>query len=87
MQNERPKPVPLGVVENLFEAISEDGHVDFRHEAKVGQQVRLLSGPFSNLIGRLERLDEKGRVAVLLEILGGERIVTADKTSLLPIAS
>lgn len=87
MENERPKPVPLGVVENLQDAVAQDGYVDFRHEAQVGQQVRLLSGPFSNLIGRLERLDEKGRVSVLLEILGGQRIVTTDKTSLLPIAS
>ena len=87
MEDDRPKPVPLGVVENLQEAVSQDGYVDFRHEAKVGQRVRLLSGPFANLVGRLEHLDEKGRVSVLLDILGGQRVVTTNKASLLPIAS
>ena len=37
-----------------------------------GQQVRLVSGPFSNELAIVERLDDRGRVRVLLEILGGQ---------------
>ena len=85
MDNDRPKMVPIGVVEELIAATNEDGHIDYRHKIEVGQNVRLMSGPFFNLVGRLERLDEKGRVAVLLSILGGERLVVADKAALQPI--
>lgn len=87
MQNERPKPVPIGVVEALLSATNDDGHVDFRDDIKVGQDVRMISGPFFNLVGRLERLDDRGRVAVLLNILGGERLVAADQTALQPVDS
>lgn len=85
MENDRPKLVPIGVVEELISATNDDGCVDFRHKLEVGKNVRLMSGPFSNLVGRLERLDDKGRVAVLLAILGGERLVFADKTALQPV--
>lgn len=85
MENERPKPVPIGVVETLMAATNDDDHLDFRHGIKIGQNVRLMSGPFFNLVGRLERLDDRGRVAVLLSILGGERLVTADKAALQPV--
>ncbi len=85
MENDRPKPVPSGVVEELIAATNEEGHVDLRDNVKIGQNVRLMSGPFFNLVGRLERLDDRGRVAVLLSILGGERLVVADKTALQPL--
>ena len=36
-----------------------------------GQQVRLSSGPFATVLATIERLDDHGRVRVLLDILGG----------------
>lgn len=87
MEGDRPKLVPFGVVEALENATNDDGHVDFRHDVKIGQEVRLLSGPFFNLVGRLESLDDRGRVAVLLDILGGQRRVFAERTALQPVES
>lgn len=87
LQNERPKPVPNGVVERLLAAVNDDGHVDFRDDIEVGQDVRLLSGPFFNLVGTLQRMDDRGRVEVLLTILGGERSVFANKTALQRVAA
>jgi transcription antitermination factor NusG len=29
-----------------------------------------MAGPFANLVGSLEKLDERGRVRVLLELMG-----------------
>ncbi len=82
---DRPKPVPVGVVETLLAARDAQGLTDFRHEVQVGQQVRIMSGPFFNLVGQLERMDHKGRVEVLLRILGGERSVVTDHTALQPV--
>jgi transcriptional antiterminator RfaH len=34
--------------------------------------VRVSAGPFADLVGRLQQLDDSGRVRILLEVLGGE---------------
>jgi transcriptional antiterminator RfaH len=48
------------------------GLVRFGVQLRPGQAVRVISGPFANAIGQLEKLDEHGRVRVLLEIMGGK---------------
>ena len=87
MERDRPKPVPEGVVEVLQEATDSKGLTDFRHKVQVGQDVRIMSGPFFDLVGRLERLDGNGRVEVLLDILGGQRSVVTTRTALQPVAA
>ena len=87
LRNDRPQPVPDGIVTTLRAAVNVDGHVDFRDEIEVGQNVRLLSGPFFNLVGRLQHMDDRGRAKVLLDILGGQRLVHAEKTALLRVAA
>ena len=72
MYGGEPQPVPRGVVENLIQATDEDGNVRFDFQLKEGQVVKITGGPFADLVGQLERLDEHGRVRVLLEILGGK---------------
>lgn len=87
MERDRPKPVPSGIVEALYEAADVSGCVDFRDDVLVGRSVRLLSGPFANLVGKLKDLDDRGRVAVLLNFLGGERVVYADGVSVMPTSA
>lgn len=85
MESGRPKFVPEGVVEALINATNGQGVVDFRDEIEIGQQVRLLDGPFAEFVGELARLDHRGRVAVLLQVMGGERLVFAEKAALQPV--
>jgi transcriptional antiterminator RfaH len=65
---DRPLPLPGGLVEALMTAHAdpkdrdEDFHVD--------KTVQLRGGPFAELIGRIAHVDDKGRVQVLLEIMG-----------------
>jgi len=65
-----PQPVPRGVVENLVLAADAEGSVNFNFGLREGQSVKVTAGPFANLIGSLEKLDERGRVRVLLELMG-----------------
>jgi transcription elongation factor/antiterminator RfaH len=67
-----PQPVPDGVVENLVAAGDAQGNISFGFNLKEGQAIKVMAGPFAELVGQLERLDEGGRVRVLLEILGGK---------------
>jgi transcription elongation factor/antiterminator RfaH len=71
MQGELPVPVPAGVVENLLQSSDEMSVIQWRPNLRPGQAVRILAGPFSEMVGRLECLDGPGRVRVLLEIMGG----------------
>jgi transcriptional antiterminator RfaH len=79
-----PQPVPRGVVESLIEAVDPDGSIQFDFHLKEGQTVRVTAGPFADLVGELEHLDDNGRVRVLLEIMGGKTRVGLPQTLLAP---
>ena len=46
--------------------------------------MRVLSGPFADMIGKLARLDGGERVEVLLRLLGGEVPVSVSRQALMP---
>jgi transcription antitermination factor NusG len=77
-----PLAAPHGVVETLFHYLDERGVCRFERDLVVGQSVRIISGPLAQAMGRLTRLDARGRVQVLLEILGGEIQVKLEKSAL-----
>jgi len=72
---ERPTPVPRGVVEALIEA-SDDRGVIAGPPLQAGQTVRIVAGAFADQLAVIERLDDAGRVRVLLEIVSGQVAVT-----------
>jgi transcription elongation factor/antiterminator RfaH len=81
----RPVPVPVGIVESLIE--HSDGTVTRLDGGLVkGQQVRILCGPFADFIGTLERLNEAGRVQVLLQLMGSAVPVSLHRSALAPAA-
>jgi transcriptional antiterminator RfaH len=81
----RPVPVPVGIVESLIER-SEDTVTRLDSNLVQGQQVRILTGPFADFVGMLERLNEAGRVRVLLEMMGTAVPVTLHRSALAPAA-
>ena len=81
----RPVPVPMGVVELLIER-SEGNLTRLDADLVKGQGVRILSGPFADLTGTLERLDRAGRVQVLLHMMGTAVPVTLHRSGLAPAA-
>ena len=84
-QDGRPVPVPVGIVESLIE--QSDGTLSRLDAGLVkGQQVRILSGPFADFVGTLERLDAAGRVQVLLQMMGTAVPVTLHRSALAPAA-
>lgn len=84
MGGERPLPVPRGIVEALVQASDRSGRMRFGADLRVGQRVKLGVGPFADLIGELERLDDRGRVRVLLEIMGATVPVWTDADGVMP---
>ncbi|WP_287103332.1 transcription termination/antitermination NusG family protein [Mesorhizobium sp.] len=86
MQGERPLPVPSGLVERFIALTGKDGLLDFSGRLAAGASVRILSGPFAEMIGRLDRLDPAGRARVLVAIMNGEIPVDMDSRELVAIA-
>ena len=86
MGSERPKPAPAGVVEGLIESCGPGGAVLLDDGLEIGQTVRIVSGPFAETLCRLAHLDDRGRVRVLLEIMGMEVAAQLDRSAIAPAA-
>jgi transcription elongation factor/antiterminator RfaH len=78
----RPAPVPGDVVQALIGAIDVSGCVVLGTDLRAGQAVRVVAGPFAGGLGLLERLGGKGRVRVLLNIMGGQMPLMIDRSDL-----
>jgi transcriptional antiterminator RfaH len=76
--------VPHGVVKRLIDSADAEGNIDFHYQLKEGQSLRVTAGPVADLVGQLEWLDDKGRVRVLLELMGGTVRVTLPQTRVAP---
>ena len=84
MARERPVGLPPGVVELLIELSNGSGLVDFSPDLRPGMSVQMISGPLSGLVGRLSHCDARGRVEVLLDVMGQEIRVTSNAKVLMP---
>ena len=82
---DRPNPVPHGVVEALVEAADARGILQVDRKLQLGGSVRLVAGPFAEQIAILKKLDDAGRVQVLLHILGRQVPISTEANNLLPL--
>ena len=71
-QNERPVPVPEGVIESLREHEDDRGNVNIASLIPfgIGETVMITAGAFADQVGSFERLCVDGKISVLLEFLG-----------------
>jgi transcriptional antiterminator RfaH len=68
-----PMPLPHGIVEALRSRCDAAGLIPTSYSlAKLapGAAVRILAGPFAELLGRIEAAAENDRVSLLLDVLG-----------------
>ena len=75
-----------GIVETLIQNTDEANLTLFSSGLTTGQSVRILSRPFVDFVGTLERLDEAGRVRVLLDMMGTAVPVALRRTAICPAA-
>ena len=82
MGAEQPMPVPPHVIEALVASCESRGVVRFDDSLEIGQKVRILSGPFAETLCSLAHLNDRGRVRVLLEIMGMEVAAHLDRSAI-----
>lgn len=56
-----------------------------RPRYKPGEVVRVVDGPLSYYVGRFQNLDDKGRLKVLVEVLGRQVSVEVDEDQIEPV--
>jgi len=83
-QNERPTPVPCGIISSLKYLEDEKGMVSFESCFKPDDKARFIAGPFLGLVGKLSKVGPKGRVEILLNMLNGEVQVQTNARILQP---
>jgi transcription elongation factor/antiterminator RfaH len=86
MAGELPCPAPHGIVESMLAMADAKGVLQLHPNLKVGDPVRLAAGPFAEQLGILDRLDDSGRIRVLLNIFGRQVAVSLDRAHALPAA-
>lgn len=80
-----PHPMPEAAMDGIL-ARCDDGIVArLIDQPEQGQAVRILTGPFADSLATIEALDDRGRVSVLLDILGGRTSVRLTIDSLAPV--
>ncbi len=84
--DDRPLAVPRGIVESLIAHANEANLALFGDGLQTGQTVRIATGPFAEFIGTLDRLDDSGRVRVLLNMMGSEVSVSLQRSGVVPAA-
>ncbi len=82
--DERPAPVPEGIIEDLKAAENESGLVTpaKRANLKTGDMVQITSGALVDQIGLFECRTDDERVVVLLNLLGREVRTTVSLESI-----
>ncbi|MCX7309904.1 MAG: transcriptional activator RfaH [Afipia sp.] len=74
LAGDRPRPLPVGVVDEIRARESETGFVKLGLPAgvKPGSKIRLLDGVFADSTAVFEQTADDRRVAVVLSLLGRE---------------
>jgi transcriptional antiterminator RfaH len=86
MGGDLPCPAPPGIVETMVAATDAEGLLDLRPDLKIGTPVRLAAGPFAEQLAVLDRMDDSGRIRVLLNMLGRQVPVSLDRVHAVPTA-
>jgi transcriptional antiterminator RfaH len=86
MQGDQPHPVQRGIVETLIAATDAQGILQLSQQLRVGGPIRMAAGPFAGHLAILDRMDDSGRVRVLLGMLGRQVAISTHCNNALPAA-
>lgn len=86
MMGEMPVAVPRGVVEDMLSIADTGSILDLNSGLQEGGRVQLIAGPFATLLGTLQKLDDSGRVRVLVDIMNGTVPLSMSVRDIVPAA-
>ncbi|MFI5411076.1 transcriptional activator RfaH [Kaistia sp. UC242_56] len=85
MQAGRPMACPAGLVESMQLLSDASGLINENPLLTEGGAVRVLVGPFAEMVGTLTRLEGAGRVRVLLDLMHSRVAIQMASRDVTPI--
>ncbi len=77
--NNKPTPISEREVQSIVKFMTQGAPATFKDVFMVDDTVKIIDGPFTDFIGKVESVDkEKGKVRVLVSIFGRETPVELD---------
>lgn len=80
-----PFAVPPHVMDDLLARCQNGVFQSLLKEMVPGRTVKIASGPFADKLARIHKLDDEERVAILLEIMGQDQVLTFRPSDLVPV--
>lgn len=81
-----PAAVPIGLISELAARCDPEGHLRNGLEVRAGEQVRVVHGPFRDVIAEITALPEPGRLRLLFELLGRTVRAEIDSRDVIPFS-
>lgn len=75
VSNNKPSEIYTDLISALKDRYSINRNLTLKENIQVGDHIKLNSGPFSDLLLKVEKIEEKDRIWVLLEFLGAQKKV------------
>ncbi|SLN74165.1 hypothetical protein ROJ8625_04018 [Roseivivax jejudonensis] len=66
----RPRALPEGFIEGLRARCDGSGTLQEPDRIAVGDEIRILSGPFADIVARVEDLTSDQRLRLLIDLMG-----------------
>ena len=82
-KNEIPV-VSSEIIDELRYRYSLNDDIKITDQFEVDMNVEIKTGPFAPLIGKIDKIDAKQRIWILLDILGTQTRVSINKLNLIP---
>ena len=71
--NNKPYEIPLDLIAVLKNKYKDDINIIIDENLKKGDTIKFNNGPFADFVANIESVDEKKRIYVLLEVMGGRQ--------------
>lgn len=82
ISNNKPAVIPTDLILELKIRYEENFNPIKEEKLKKGDIIKFHNGPFVDIIAKIESLDEKNRIWVLLEVMGNSRKVKIQQTKI-----
>jgi transcriptional antiterminator RfaH len=81
----RPQPLPSALMTGLRQRCDASGLLSPQLDLRVGDRIRVLSGPFADLVTTIETLPSAARIGVLIDLMGREVNTTLSRDQILKL--
>ena len=79
-----PKSIPSTFIDNLINRCDISGKLLPLEKLKVGDQVKILNGPFANFIATIETHETEQRIWILIDLMGRKTKIQTPSDALQP---